>query len=72
MTLPRQGIKMSRPSPGKRPKILGPSPESEFSCSGARKIIQYFQKSHLVLKMTYDGHASVSSVNKEDKRKFLV
>ena len=63
---------MSRPSPGKRPKILGPSPESEFLCSGTRKIIQYFQKSHLVLKLTYDGHANVSSVGKQDKRKFLV
>ena len=72
MTLPRQGIKMSRPSPGKRPKILGPSPESEFLCCGTRKIIQYFQKSHLLLKLTYDGHASVSSVAKQDKRKFLV
>ena len=40
---------MSWPFPGKRPKILCPSPESEFLCSGTRKIIEYFQKSHLVL-----------------------
>ena len=72
MTLPRYGIKMFQPSPGKHPKILGPSLESEFLCSGTRKIIGYFQKSKLVLKLTYDGHASVSAVGKQDKRKFWV
>ena len=60
---------MSRPSPGKRPKILWASPEFEFLCSGTRKIIQYFQKSKLVLKMTYDGHTGVSSVGQTGQKK---
>ena len=59
---------MSRPSPGKRPKILGPSPVSEFLCSGTRKIIQYFQKSKLVPKMTYDGQAGVFSVGTKETK----
>ena len=44
-------------------------PESEFLCSGTRKIIQYFQKGKFVLKMTYDRQAGVSSVGQIGQRK---
>ena len=33
--------------------------KTHFLYSGTRKIIQYFQKTKLVLKLTYDEHASV-------------
>jgi len=39
---------------------------SKFLYSGTRKIIQYFQKSNLVLKLTY---ASVSSVGETGQKK---
>ena len=71
------GNKLSPPPP---PPPLGkglkcPDPplasvlKSEFSYGGTRKIFQNFQKSKLILKLTYDEHASVSSVGQTGQKK---